>query len=338
MTTLAALLGSLPIALGTGAGSELRQPLGVAIVGGLCVSQLLTLYITPVVYIYLDKMDSLLAGRRKTKPKATADARARDVARAGRVRARTPGPLRRRSVVRPRVASHAMTLGQRPIANARVLSYLDPEISSRAEIHRHVRTQSLLFSAPRVSIRFVYSEWPGPPGARTLVCVHGLTRNGRDFEVIAEALSAHYRVICPDMPGRGRSDYLTKSAEYGYPLYVADAAALIARLDVESIDWLGTSMGGLIGMMLAAQPGNPICRLVLNDHLAVHRQGGARADRRLCRSRSVLLVPGGHERTNATIFRDFRPDDGCAIAADDRNQRQALPRRQLRARRRPWHW
>jgi HAE1 family hydrophobic/amphiphilic exporter-1 len=69
MTTLAALLGSLPIALGTGAGSELRQPLGVAIVGGLCVSQLLTLYITPVVYIYLDKIDSLLAGRsRAAKP------------------------------------------------------------------------------------------------------------------------------------------------------------------------------------------------------------------------------------------------------------------------------
>ena len=68
MTTLAALLGSLPIALGAGAGSELRQPLGVAIVGGLCVSQVLTLYITPVVYIYLDKIDSLLAGRRRKRP------------------------------------------------------------------------------------------------------------------------------------------------------------------------------------------------------------------------------------------------------------------------------
>ena len=68
MTTLAAMLGSLPIALGSGAGSELRQPLGIAIVGGLCVSQVLTLYITPVVYIYLDKVDSLLAGRRKKKP------------------------------------------------------------------------------------------------------------------------------------------------------------------------------------------------------------------------------------------------------------------------------
>jgi pimeloyl-ACP methyl ester carboxylesterase len=113
--------------------------------------------------------------------------------------------------------------------------------------------------------RLVYSEWPGPAGARTLVCVHGLTRNARDFDAIAEALSAHCRVISPDMPGRGRSENLTVPSEYNYPLYVADAAALIARLDVESVDWLGTSMGGLIGMMLAAQAGNPIRRLALND-------------------------------------------------------------------------
>ncbi len=97
------------------------------------------------------------------------------------------------------------------------------------------------------------------------VCVHGLTRNGKDFDAIAGALSAHYRVICPDMPGRGRSEFLTVAAEYGNPLYLADASALLARLDVESVDWLGTSMGGLIGMMLAAQPGNPIRKLVLND-------------------------------------------------------------------------
>lgn len=111
----------------------------------------------------------------------------------------------------------------------------------------------------------VYSERPGPGDAPTLVCVHGLTRNGKDFDALAEALSARYRVICPDMPGRGRSDNLRVSAEYAYPTYLADAAALIARLDVDSVDWVGTSMGGLIGMMLAAQPGNPIRKLVIND-------------------------------------------------------------------------
>ena len=74
MTTMAALLGSLPIALGAGAGSELRQPLGIAIVGGLCVSQVLTLYITPVIYFYLDKVDSILAGRRRKAAKPAAAA------------------------------------------------------------------------------------------------------------------------------------------------------------------------------------------------------------------------------------------------------------------------
>jgi pimeloyl-ACP methyl ester carboxylesterase len=113
--------------------------------------------------------------------------------------------------------------------------------------------------------RIGYREWPGPAGARTLVCVHGLTRNAGDFDAVADALSKHYRVVCPDMAGRGRSEWLTVPAEYGYPLYLADCAALIARLDVESVDWLGTSMGGLIGMMLAAQRGSPIGKLVIND-------------------------------------------------------------------------
>ena len=113
--------------------------------------------------------------------------------------------------------------------------------------------------------KLAYYEWPGPANAPTLVCVHGLTRNGRDFFTIAQALSAHYRVICPDMPGRGRSDYLPNPADYAFPRYLADIATLLARLDVESVDWLGTSMGGLIGMFLAATPGNPIRRLALND-------------------------------------------------------------------------
>jgi pimeloyl-ACP methyl ester carboxylesterase len=117
--------------------------------------------------------------------------------------------------------------------------------------------------------RLSYTERPGPPGAPALVCVHGLTRNGRDFDAIAEAMSSRYRVVCPDMPGRGQSDWLANSQEYGFPLYLADCVALIARLDVESVDWIGTSMGALIGMMLAAQPGSPIRRLVLNDAGAV---------------------------------------------------------------------
>ncbi len=113
--------------------------------------------------------------------------------------------------------------------------------------------------------QLAYWEWQGPAGARTLLCVHGLTRNGRDFDTLAEALSGRYRVICPDMPGRGRSEWLAPADDYAYPLYLADLAALVARLDVEEIDWVGTSMGGIIGMLFAAQPATPVRRLVIND-------------------------------------------------------------------------
>ena len=113
--------------------------------------------------------------------------------------------------------------------------------------------------------KLAYREWPGPAGAPTLLCVHGLTRNSRDFDAIASALCDRYRVICPDMPGRGLSDNLPDPALYNSTLYLSDLAALIARLDVENLDWLGTSMGGLLGMMLAATPGAPIRRLVIND-------------------------------------------------------------------------
>ncbi|ACI98760.1 alpha/beta fold hydrolase [Rhodospirillum centenum] len=110
-----------------------------------------------------------------------------------------------------------------------------------------------------------YTEWGAGP--RTVVCVHGLTRNGRDFDPLAHDLAAALpaRVVCPDVVGRGRSDRLGNPDLYGYPQYLSDMATLIARLDVEQVDWVGTSMGGLIGMLLAAQPNSPIRRLVVND-------------------------------------------------------------------------
>jgi len=125
--------------------------------------------------------------------------------------------------------------------------------------------RSLECLGPHGFHRLAYREWPGPKGARTVLCAHGLTRNGRDFDALAEVLSAECRVVCPDVAGRGKSEWLSDPADYGYPVYLADMAALIARLDVEEVDWVGTSMGGLIGMMLAARPGAPIRRLVIND-------------------------------------------------------------------------
>ncbi len=110
-----------------------------------------------------------------------------------------------------------------------------------------------------------YVEWGDPRNPRVLVCVHGLTRNGRDFDFLAERLAGEYRVVCPDVAGRGRSDWLEDKQLYAVPQYAADMATLIARLDVDGVDWLGTSMGGLIGMALAAQRKAPIARLILND-------------------------------------------------------------------------
>ena len=113
--------------------------------------------------------------------------------------------------------------------------------------------------------RMAYTEWGESDNPHVLVCVHGLTRNGRDFDALAEALAGHYRVICPDIVGRGRSGWLRDPAGYGIPQYVADMVTLIARLNVDTVHWVGTSMGGLIGMALAAQEGTPVRRLVLND-------------------------------------------------------------------------
>jgi pimeloyl-ACP methyl ester carboxylesterase len=113
--------------------------------------------------------------------------------------------------------------------------------------------------------RIAYLEWGDPRNERVLVCVHGLTRCARDFDALAAALSERYRVICPDVAGRGESAWLADPMLYQVPQYVSDMVTLIARLDVESVHWVGTSMGGLIGMALAAQAGAPITRLVLND-------------------------------------------------------------------------
>jgi pimeloyl-ACP methyl ester carboxylesterase len=110
-----------------------------------------------------------------------------------------------------------------------------------------------------------YTEWGRPDNPRVLICVHGLTRNGRDFDELARALADDYRVVCPDVVGRGRSDWLGVKADYAFPLYVSDMITLIARLNVDRVHWLGTSMGGIIGMMIASQPHTPISRLVLND-------------------------------------------------------------------------
>jgi pimeloyl-ACP methyl ester carboxylesterase len=110
-----------------------------------------------------------------------------------------------------------------------------------------------------------YYEWGDGGNPRVLFCIHGLTRNAMDFAVIAAALCEKWRVIAVDMPGRGKSGWLKNAADYSYPTYVADLAALLDHLAVSRVDWLGTSMGGIIGMMMEGYLPDRLSRLVLND-------------------------------------------------------------------------
>jgi pimeloyl-ACP methyl ester carboxylesterase len=117
--------------------------------------------------------------------------------------------------------------------------------------------------------RMSYKEWGDESNPNVLVCVHGVTRVGDDFDYMARALASDYRVIAPDIVGRGRSDWLKNPQLYVIPQYVSDMVTLLARVlpdgENNKVDWFGTSMGGLIGMGMASLPGNPIRKLVLND-------------------------------------------------------------------------
>ena len=113
--------------------------------------------------------------------------------------------------------------------------------------------------------RMAYHTWGDPSNPRVLICVHGLTRRGSDFRTLAEVMCKDYYVVCPDVVGRGDSDFLENPMLYGIPQYVADMTTLVARLNVTSVDWFGTSMGGLIGMVYAGMPDSPIRRILIND-------------------------------------------------------------------------
>jgi len=126
-------------------------------------------------------------------------------------------------------------------------------------------------STPRKPHHIAYTDWGDVGNTHVVICVHGLTRNCRDFDYLASELSSHYRVICPDVVGRGRSDWLEDEKDYDYyPLYLSDAVMLINHIRSQysssiTMDWVGISMGGLIGMMTAIKPENDIRRLVMSD-------------------------------------------------------------------------
>jgi len=114
--------------------------------------------------------------------------------------------------------------------------------------------------------KIAYVDWGPIDDVRPVICVHGLTRQGRDFDYVAAKLvAAGRRVVCPDLPGRGFSDRLANPDDYSLPQYCSDMNVLIASLKVQSVDWIGTSLGGLIGMVLTGFADNIVKRLVIND-------------------------------------------------------------------------
>jgi len=150
------------------------------------------------------------------------------------------------------------------------------------------RPRELRSLSPHGFHRVVYYEWGDPANERVAICVHGLSRNGRDFDVLAEALAATHRVLAVDMPGRGSSEWLADANDYTFPTYLTTLTALVARSGAQAVDWIGTSMGALLGMVMAAQPGSPVARLVINDARAV----GDEVHR-------ALRTPGGMARHHA---------------------------------------
>jgi pimeloyl-ACP methyl ester carboxylesterase len=113
--------------------------------------------------------------------------------------------------------------------------------------------------------RVAYRELGDTANRDVVVCVHGLARNARDFDALAARLAARFRVIAVDMPGRGDSEWLADPLDYAFPTYLATLAALFARADAARLAMVGTSMGGLLGMVLAAQRRTPVAALVVND-------------------------------------------------------------------------
>ena len=150
-------------------------------------------------------------------------------------------------------------------------------------VSRHYQTIELTMSDPTLNYvtcpdatgghRMAYWEWGNPQSSHVVLCVHGLTRQGRDFDVLAQALCARsgntLRVVCPDVAGRGQSDWLKDPQGYQIPFYATDMLALLTQLKPTTLDWVGTSMGGLIGIVVCGQPELPlpvpVRRLVIND-------------------------------------------------------------------------
>ena len=173
--------------------------------------------------------------------------------------------------------------------------------------------------------RVAYVEWGDPAADRVAICVHGLSRQGRDFDRLAASMAAAgWRVICPDLVGRGRSDWLRNPEEYSLPQYVMDLTVLLAHVGAKVVDWIGTSLGGLIGMIMAGQPNSPVHRLIINDigpfipWPALHRL--ATSVRNAPRAFPSLDAAVAFYRTDLAPFGDLSPVEWRHIARHNLEQ------------------
>lgn len=164
-----------------------------------------------------------------------------------------------------------------------------------------------------------YREWGDGDNPKVLICVHGLSRNRLDFDTLAAALADEYRVLAIDMPGRGGSDWLPDPADYNYPYFQSLLASLIAVSGASSVDWVGTSMGGILGMCLASLPRTPIRRLVLND-IGPFISGASRAAN-TNRAAAAAVYPSEQEAIEFVLetrksFGPFTPEAAMKFARD----------------------
>lgn len=154
------------------------------------------------------------------------------------------------------------------------------------------RLDHVTCASPAGMHRMAYREWGDPDNDRVVLCVHGLTRSGRDFDPLARRMAGTHRVVCPDIVGRGRSDWLIDPAYYAVPQYVSDLITLVARLRPARLDWVGTSMGGLIALGMVAG--------LVMSRLGAPQRGahGLPDDDRLALGRVVLNDIGPHIQTD----------------------------------------
>jgi pimeloyl-ACP methyl ester carboxylesterase len=169
-----------------------------------------------------------------------------------------------------------------------------------------------------------YTEWGDPQSKQVVVCAHGYSGNARDFDYLARRLAERARVACIDFPGRGDSQWLDSPLEYNLPQFATGARALIERLGAKQVDWVGTSMGGLVGMQLAAQGASPIRRLVLNDVGAYLPMGALQEIARHLEAPESFASLEAVEKHLRRTRRDWGPIDESQWPALARHHARAL--------------